>query len=308
MFDHIQKRLAALTLVLSIGAATTAWAANGTWKDVSSTADWSNANTASWQGAIVADGAGNTADFSTINLPGDMTINVVDPRTIGNLIFGDTEIATTPASWLLSGNTITLASTTPTITVNALGDGKSVTIGDVIAGTAGLTKAGPGTLALTANNTFTGGVNINGGTLDTSFSGTVLANQIVTLSGGGTWKFNFPGSGAASGWGLNVAAFGTAQPPAYNPAIGSVFVAAGQTGTLAPTGNANVGQVGGGAGSTLNVVVASGSTFQAMGSWATNAPGASNAGGNLGTLNVSVGSSRRHRAIRSERQHQQRSE
>ncbi len=206
MFEQTQKGLAALTLVLSIGAATTAWAANGTWKDISSTADWSNANTASWQGGIVADGAGNTADFSTINLPGDTTINVVDPRTIGNLIFGDTEIATTPASWLLSGNTITLAGTTPTITVNALGDGKSVTIGDVIAGTAGLTKAGPGTLALTANNTLTGGVNINGGTLDTSFSGTVLANQIVTLSGGGTWQFNFPGTGAVSGrWGLNAA-------------------------------------------------------------------------------------------------------
>ena len=62
-----------------------------------------------------------------------------------------------------------------------------------------------------------------------------------------------------------------------------------KSGTLAPTGNANVGQVGGGAGSTLNVVVPSGSTFQAEGSWATNAPGASNAGGNLGTLNVSVG-------------------
>ena len=68
-----------------------------------------------------------------------------------------------------------------------------------------------------------------------------------------------------------------------------MFVAAGQTGTLAPTGNANVGQVGGGAGSTLNVVVSSGNTFQAMGSWATNAPGASNAGGNLGTLNVTAG-------------------
>lgn len=88
--------------------------------------------------------AGNTADFSTINLPGDIAINVVDPRTIGNLVFGDTETLTTPASWLLSGNTFTLAGTAPTVTVNALGDGKSVTIGDVIAGTAGLTKAGPG--------------------------------------------------------------------------------------------------------------------------------------------------------------------
>ncbi len=289
MFNPIGKFVVALVLALSTGAALTAQGASGTWSDLSPAADWSNANTASWTGGIVADGAGNTADFSTVNLPGDTSINVVDPRTIGNLIFGDTEVVNSPASWSLSGNTITLAGTTPTITVGALGDGKSVTIGDVLAGTAGLTKAGAGTLVLTANNTVTGGVNVNGGVLDTSFSGTVLANQIVTLSGGATWKFNFPGSGAASGWGLNVTAFGTAQPPAYNPAIGSVFVAAGQTGTLAPTGSANFGQVGGGVGSTLNVVVPSGSTFQAMGSWATNAPGASNAGGNLGALNVTAG-------------------
>ena len=166
------------------GRGLTAQGANGTWSDPSPAADWSNVNTASWAGGMVADGAGNTADFSTVNLPGDTAINVVDLRTIGNLIFGDTETVNSPASWTLSGNTITLAGTAPSITVGALGSGKSASIGDVIAGTAGLTKSGPGTLALTANNTVTGGVNVNGGVLDTSFSGTVLANQIITLAGG----------------------------------------------------------------------------------------------------------------------------
>ncbi len=286
---QLMKSLRRSTFVTLVGLCVTmagsAWAASGTWTDTNSN-DWSNANTASWLGGIIADGAGNTADFSTIDLPTDIFVNVVDPRTIGNLIFGDMETVTTPANWNLSGSTITLAGTTPTITVSALGTGNTATIGDVIAGTAGLTKAGSGTLVLTGNNTFTGGVNISGGTFDTSFSGTVLAKQIVTLSGGGVWRFNFPGSGANSGWGLNTS--GTAQPPAYNAAIGAVFVAAGQTGTLSPTGSTNFGQVGGGAGSTLNVIVPNSTTFQAMGSWATNAPGALNSGGNLGALNVSV--------------------
>ena len=144
MFKPNGKFVAALIWALSTGAALTAQGANGIWTDLSPAADWSNANTASWTGGIVADGAGNTADFSTVNLPADTSLNVVDPRTIGNLIFGDTEIVNSPASWSLSGNTITLAGTTPTITVGALGDGKSVTIGDVLAGTAGLTKAGAG--------------------------------------------------------------------------------------------------------------------------------------------------------------------
>jgi fibronectin-binding autotransporter adhesin len=260
-------------------------AASGTWTDVNPN-DWSNANTASWLGGIIADGSGNTADFSTINLPADIAINVVDPRTIGNMTFGDTEIATTPASWLLSGANITLAGGAPTITVGTLGDTKTVSIANVLAGTAGLTKAGAGTLVLTGSNTFTGGVNITGGTLNTSSASTTLAKQIVTLSNGATWNFIAGTTPATSGWGLTNS--GTAQPPAYLATAGAIFIPAGQSGTLAPTGNVNVGQVGGGAGSTLNVIVPNSGTFQALGSWATNAPGAINSGGSLGTLNVSV--------------------
>jgi fibronectin-binding autotransporter adhesin len=274
-----------LLVATMIAVPMAAQAANGTWIDVNPN-DWSNANTASWLGGIIADGSGNTADFSTINLPTDTFINVVDPRTIGNMTFGDTETATTPASWSLSGGNITLAGGAPTITVGTLGDTKTVSIADVLAGTAGLTKAGAGTLVLTGANTFTGGVNITGGTLNTSSASTTLAKQIVTLSNGATWNFIAGPAAATSGWGL--VSSGTGQPPNYTAAAGAIFIPAGQSGTLAPTGNVNVGQVGGGAGSTLNVIVPNSGTFQAMGSWATNAPGAINSGGNLGTLNVSV--------------------
>ncbi len=291
MMWHHRKALAlSFPVVLFVAISSIASAvqgANGTWTDINSN-DWSNLNTSSWLTGIVADGSGNTADFSTIDLPADIAVNVVDARTIGNMVFGDTETVNTPASWNLSGNTITLLGTTPTITVNALGAGKTATIANVIAGTAGMTKAGPGTLVLTGNNTITGGVTISGGMLDTSSGGTVLAKQIITLTNGGTWRFvNAPiPTTSASGWGMR--ASGTSQPPTYDATIGAIWVPAGQTGTLAPAAGANVGQVGGGAGSMLNVQVANNSTFHVMGSWRTNAPAASNSGGNLGTVNFTV--------------------
>jgi autotransporter-associated beta strand protein/parallel beta-helix repeat protein len=60
----------------------------------------------------------------------------------------------------LSGGALTLSSGTVTVALGASGS-----IGSVIDGAAGLTKAGAGTLALTGNNTFSGDVTINGGVL-----------------------------------------------------------------------------------------------------------------------------------------------
>ena len=195
----------------------------------------------------MADGVGNTADFSTVNLPGDTSINVVDPRTIGDLIFGDTEIVNSPASWSLSGNTITLAATTPTITVGALGSGKSVTIGDVIAGTAGFTKAGPGTLVLTANNTFTGGLNITGGTADNVGFAGFSSSQASRYTF--WWRrleiCRTQVTGTVSGWGMRSSTSDTSQPPPFDGTLGSVYVPAGQIGTLSPAAGTAVGQVGG---------------------------------------------------------------
>jgi fibronectin-binding autotransporter adhesin len=255
-----------------------AQAASGTWTDVNPN-DWSNANTASWLGGVIADGSGNTADFSTINLPADISVNVVDPRTIGNMTFGDTEIATTPASWSLSGANITLAGGTPTITVGTLGTTKTVTINDILAGTTGLTKAGAGELVLGGVNTFTGGLNITGGRV--TMTGGTIPGQSVVISNGGTWAIS-------SNWGLTTNA---GNPPVpFDPAAGSVYVPAGQTATLQSNSTLSVAQVGGGAGSTLNVVIGnSGGTFNARGNWNINGTAAGASGSNIGTLNVSVG-------------------
>lgn len=152
----------------------TTHAANGTWTDTTTGGLWSSASNPPWAGGAVADGAGFTADFSTLNITSDNTVHLDTARTIGNLHFGDTDTSSA-AGWILNNNgnganILTLSGGSPTITVDALAPvdvfaPKSATISGVVAGSSGLTKEGAGRLKLTGTNTYTGGTVINGGTL-----------------------------------------------------------------------------------------------------------------------------------------------
>jgi outer membrane autotransporter protein len=73
------------------------------------------------------------------------------------------------------------------VTPTFSGTGSSA-INDVIAGTGGITQAGPGTTALNAANTYTGPTTVNGGTLlvNGSISSTTTVNAGGTLGGTGT--------------------------------------------------------------------------------------------------------------------------
>ena len=141
---------------------------SGTWKNTAG-GPWGTEE--NWLTDTVASGSGSTADFNTLNLTADTTVDLDSARTIGNLIFGDTDTSpSSAASWTLANNgnasnILTLAGTTPTITVNALGATKTATISAVVAGSAGLTKAGTGTLTLSAANTYTGLTTVSTGTL-----------------------------------------------------------------------------------------------------------------------------------------------
>ena len=169
-------------------------AQSGVWTNVVSGGLWSNG--ANWLNGTVATGSGNAANFNQVDLTADPTVIHLDSaRTIGNLIFGDINL-NTAAGWVLDnngtpGNILTLAGTTPSISVNPLANGKAATISSVMAGTAGLTKVGTGALTLGgATDTFTGGLKLNAGTLtlDYNASGsptsTLVPSQLLTLAGG----------------------------------------------------------------------------------------------------------------------------
>lgn len=174
---------AVLTSILCLPV--TAPAQSGTWTNLASGQSWSVSG--NWNGGTVADGAGNTANFNTLDIIADTTVRVDTVRTIGNIIFGDTA-TNTAAGWIMdnngsAANILTLAGTTPTITVNAMGTNKSAIISGVIAGTSGLAKAGPGMLILSGANTYSGGTVINGGTLFISSDGNLgNTSGFVTLN------------------------------------------------------------------------------------------------------------------------------
>jgi len=149
------RKIFSLTL---LAAAVALWggkaqAANGTWTNLTSGGNWSN--TANWNGGTVANSG--TADFNTINITADNTVHLDSARTITGLTFGDTVTSSgSEASWILdnNGNSANTLTGIGTITVNALGTGKSATISALIAGNTPITKSGTGTLVLSGTNTF----------------------------------------------------------------------------------------------------------------------------------------------------------
>src|SRR5262249_61538279 len=83
----------------------------------------------------------------------------------------------------VTSNTVTLAGSTPTITVNVLGTGANATIGALRGGTGGLIKAGAGTLVLSGSNLLSGPVNLTGGFVQIAPGGSLnIGNSAVNLA------------------------------------------------------------------------------------------------------------------------------
>ncbi|MCB1132475.1 MAG: autotransporter-associated beta strand repeat-containing protein, partial [Verrucomicrobiae bacterium] len=162
----------------------TAFALDGTWINTAG-GSWSTANP-NWAGDQIADGAGFTADFSTVDVTADLTVTLDGTRTIGNLVFGDTAPGSA-ARWTVAdgtGGPLILDGPAPTITVNPLGTGKTATITATLDGTAGFTKTGTGSLILNNNtNTISGPVVLSDGLLSVQ-SKPLTGATSVALQGG----------------------------------------------------------------------------------------------------------------------------
>ena len=135
---------AATTLVAAIASSSGAWSADAS-------GNWSG--TGNWSSSIVADGAGNTADFSAANITADRTVTLDSSRNLGTLKFGD--LAGTQ-NWILTNSassTLTLnnGSSSPAIMVT-----NTATFALPVAGANGFTKSGPGTLVLSGSNSLSG--------------------------------------------------------------------------------------------------------------------------------------------------------
>ena len=162
----------------------TGFAADGVWIRTTSGGLWST--TANWASATVADGAGFTADFTTLNPAADLTVRLDSARTLGALRFGDTT-PSSPGAWLLDdngdpANVLTLAGASPSLAVDALGTGKSATLAVGLAGTSGFTKSGAGTLALAAANPLSGNVSVSAGALQLRHPSALASATGLTLA------------------------------------------------------------------------------------------------------------------------------
>ncbi|MDQ0589228.1 autotransporter-associated beta strand repeat-containing protein [Variovorax paradoxus] len=180
-------RLVALAALLALYAPAQAadryWDVNGTAAGLGGTGTW---NTAPGSWSDSSDGVsgpfvnpwnnaapgGDNAIFGGFS--GTVTLGA--PITAHNLTF---DASTT---YTLNGSTLTLTGTTPTIATNG-----ATTINSILAGNAGLTKTGTGTLLLTGANIFSGGINVVQGRLNVSGDSSLgAASNGIALSAGTT--------------------------------------------------------------------------------------------------------------------------
>lgn len=186
------------------------------------------------------------AGTATGTITGTTTVNGGKIRLNNELNLGSDPAVLNPAQLTLDGGTLTayatfvMDDTNRGVTLGASGgtievEGTHVlTLANIVTGAGGLTKAGPGTLLLTADNTYTGTTSVNAGTLlvngdHSSATGGVTVNSGATLGGTGTIGSNTTiasGATITSGTATGVADFASGNYLSFSE---NLTVSAGST-------------------------------------------------------------------------------
>lgn len=146
-----QNGFALVTINVTVLTAAGTWVSDGS-------GNWSEP--ARWASTTVATGAGQTANFSTINITGNRIVTLDNSRTIGTLRFSDT--VASYFNWTLTNSGASkLTLDTGSAASPAIAVTNTAIISAPVAGTNGFTKSGPGTLILRGENPLSGTVNID---------------------------------------------------------------------------------------------------------------------------------------------------
>ena len=153
----------------------TALGGEGTWN--------SNSNNWSMSSSTVA-GAPWDGNYTATFRDNPATVSVANITASRGLVFETSD-------YTLASGTITLDAASAAANTITTDDGVTATIGSVLAGSNGLSKAGNGTLVLTGTNTYSGGTTLREGTLVVNG----IVNGAMTVEAGGTLS----GTGTVSG-------------------------------------------------------------------------------------------------------------
>ena len=175
--------LGLMMLAGSVGAANLTWDiqtgdggvikdGSGTWTTGSGNWNTGSGDTTWTDNSDAIIGGGTLGAAGTITMSSDVTANSI---TFNNPYGG--------GAYTINGGTRTLTLTGSAVITNAVNS----TLNSLIAGTVGLTKAGPGTLTLGNNNPFsyTGGTTVKGGTLKLT-GGNITGTGTLTVNSGAT--------------------------------------------------------------------------------------------------------------------------
>lgn len=168
-----------ITTVLVFGLAGAHPAAASIWTHlVSGNASGSWGTSANWSGGI-PNATDAVADFSTLNLAVDSTVNNDAARAVGTLKFDDINSGN---NWALTGSELTLATSSGSPTIDVIDASQATTLAAGLAGSQGFVKSGAGTLLLSGGtaNTIGGMIVITNGAIQTA-NGASLKNVTATI-------------------------------------------------------------------------------------------------------------------------------